>query len=629
MVMTRRLSLYILVLLGFSLSLSAQEKAVDILILSSHTESSEWAQTMLSPIEELKKDRPELTASLEHFRLLSHPTTQALKHAWDSVLTLHTEPPRLVILLGGSCFNFAPDVEARWKGVPLLLLGEQDYYCDIEYTLHGPGDPHARRYPVNNLKNSGLNISLICAPLMIRRTVDLIFKVQPDLEKMFFIAGENYLSKERQWRLEQYMQEKHPEVAYRAISSANVTTDQLLAILEKESGPRTAVFYGSWLVREGFMETVSIRHKTVSLIENIAPLYTMFVCDTEQHPGVMGFYSYSQREYGRTVTQRILDVLDHGIQPSEMPFVYLEAGLPTVNYHAMKHFGLDTSLIPEDALVRFKPGDIWQTYKKQIMLIAFLLLAGLVGFVLFTMSRSMRSMRKARNMAENADRIKTAFIQNMSHEFRTPLNSIIGFSQLLCLPEGAVTEEEKGEYLGHIMNNSQLLTMMVNDMLGIADMESGHFTIHKAAINLNEVMLQAIRTVSLNTPPDVEIVCQTGLDEDTRYITDGMRIQQILINFLTNACKFTPRGQIVLGSSLVENPGYITFYVEDTGPGVPAEKAESIFDRFVKLDTHKQGAGLGLSVCRMVAENLGGKVWLDTRYTDGARFILAIPREEA
>ena len=79
----------------------------------------------------------------------------------------------------------------------------------------------------------------------------------------------------------------------------------------------------------------------------------------------------------------------------------------------------------------------------------------------------------------------------------------------------------------------------------------------------------------------------------------------------------------------MENPGYITFYVEDTGPGVPAEKAESIFDRFVKLDTHKQGAGLGLSVCRMVAENLGGKVWLDTRYTEGARFILAIPREEA
>ncbi|MBO4755687.1 MAG: hypothetical protein J5519_02895, partial [Bacteroidales bacterium] len=503
--MTRRLSLYILVLLGFSLSLSAQEKGVDILILSSHTESSEWAQTMLSPIEQLEKDRPELMVSLEHFRLLSHPSTKALKHAWDSVLTLHTEPPRLVILLGGSCFNFASDVAGRWKGVPLLLIGEQDYFCDIDYTLHGPGDPHAHRYPVNNLKNSGLNISLICAPPMVRRTVNLIFKVQPDLEKMFFIAGENYLSKERQWRLEQYMQEKHPEIAYKTISSADVTTDQLLAILERESSPRTAVFYGSWLVREGYMENVSIRHKTVSLIENIAPLYTMFACDTEQHPGVMGFYSYSQREYGRTVTQRILDVLDHGIQPSEMPFVYLEAGLPTVNYQAMQHFGLDTSLIPEDALVRNKPGALWETYKKQIMLIAFLLLAALAGFVILTLSRSMRSMRKAQKKAENADKIKTAFVQNMSHEIRTPLNSIIGFSQILCLPDGSVTEEEKGEYLGHIMNNSQLLTMMVNDMLGIADMENGQFPVHKVATNLNEVMLQAIRTVSLNTPPEIEI----------------------------------------------------------------------------------------------------------------------------
>ena len=628
--MTRRLSLYILVLLGFSLSLSAQEKGVDILILSSHTESSEWAQTMLSPIEQLQEDRPELVVSLEHFKLLSHPNTRELKHAWDSVLTLHREPPRLVILLGGSCFNFAPDVADRWKGVPLLLIGEQDYFCDIEYTLNGPGDPNAHRYPVNNLKNSGLNISLICAPAMVRRTVDLIFKVQPDLEKMFFIAGENYLCKERQWRLEQYMQEKHPDVAYQAISSVDVTTEQLIELLERESSPRMAVFYGSWLVREGYMENVSIRHKTISLIETIAPLYTMFVCDTEQHPGIMGFYSYSQREYGRTVTQRILDVLDHGIQPSEMPFAYMGTGLPTINYQAMLHFGLDTSLIPDDALVRNEPASLWQTYKRQIMLFAFLLLVCLVGFVLLTMSRSLRSMKIAQKKAENADKIKTAFIQNMSHEIRTPLNSIIGFSQLLCLPDGTVTEEEKGEYLSHVMNNSQLLTMMVNDILGLADMENGQFPVHKVPTNLNEVMLQAIRAVSLHTSPDIEIACQTGLDEDTRYITDGMRIQQILINFLTNACKYTPSsGQIVLGSSLVENPGYITFYVEDTGPGVPAEKAESIFDRFVKLDTHKQGAGLGLSVCRMVAENLGGKVWLDTRYTNGARFILTIPRDEA
>ena len=105
-------------------------------------------------------------------------------------------------------------------------------------------------------------------------------------------------------------------------------------------------------------------------------------------------------------------------------------------------------------------------------------------------------------------------------------------------------------------------------------------------------------------------------------------MQQILINFLTNACKHTTSGQIVIASSLTENPGYITFSVADTGPGVPPEKAESIFDRFVKLDSSKQGAGLGLSICRIMADSLGGKVWLDTQYNDGARFVLIIPEKE-
>jgi signal transduction histidine kinase len=108
-----------------------------------------------------------------------------------------------------------------------------------------------------------------------------------------------------------------------------------------------------------------------------------------------------------------------------------------------------------------------------------------------------------------------------------------------------------------------------------------------------------------------------------------MRVQQILINFLTNACKNSTEGDIVLSSSLVENPGYITFAVADHGPGVPADKAERIFERFVKLNSNKQGAGLGLSICRMMAESLGGKVWLDTHYTAGARFVLTIPRKES
>ncbi len=600
----------------------------DLFILSTHTTSSEWAQQMLYPVAQLRSTRPDLTVSLDHLQLLSHKSVAALQHTVDSILLSRRQAPRLVMLLGGSSFNFAEKVQKRWPGVPMLLVGEQDYYCDVDYTLNGPGDPNARRVFVSSLRPRGFNLSLIVAPPMIRHTLEMISQVQPNLKKLYFIAGENYMSKEQQWRVEEYMQLQYPEIEYHVLMSSTTSTDQLLSILEEESGPEMAVYYSSWLVREGYLETVSTRHNTVSLIESEAPVYTMFASNMEKHPNLMGYYSYPVEEYNQALRQYILDVLDMGISPSSQPFLYLQTGHPTLNYRAMRRYGLATSLLPENAEVLNRPVSFWQLYRRQVMWFGIVFFVALMGFIILTLVRSMHRLQKARDLAENANQMKSAFIQNMSHEIRTPLNSIIGFSQLLGMPDGILAPEEKEEYLGYVLNNSHLLTMMINDMIGLSDMENGRYTVEMAPTDLNEMTLQSIKTVENRLPGGSRIVLQSGIDEDSRYITDGMRVQQILINFLTNACKNTTGGDIVLTSSLVENPGYITFSVSDKGPGVPPDKAEAIFDRFVKLDSNKQGAGLGLSICRMMAQQLGGKVWLDTSYTEGARFVLTIPRKE-
>lgn len=600
----------------------------DLFILSTHTASSEWAQQMLYPVAQLRSTRPDLTVSLDHLQLLSHKSVAALQHTVDSILLSRRQAPRLVMLLGGSSFNFAEKVQKRWPGVPMLLVGEQDYYCDVDYTLNGPGDPNARRVFVSSLRPRGFNLSLIVAPPMIRHTLEMISQVQPNLKKLYFIAGENYMSKEQQWRVEEYMQLQFPEIEYHVLMSSTTSTDQLLSILEEESGPEMAVYYSSWLVREGYLETVSTRHNTVSLIESEAPVYTMFASNMEKHPNLMGYYSYPVEEYNQALKQYILDVLDMGISPSSQPFLYLQTGHPTLNYRAIRRYGLATSLIPENAEVLNRPVSFWQLYRRQVMWFGIVFFLALMGFIILTLVRSMHRLQKARDLAENANQMKSAFIQNMSHEIRTPLNSIIGFSQLLGMPDGLLAPEEKEEYLGYVLNNSHLLTMMINDMIGLSDMENGRYTVEMAPTDLNEMTLQSIKTVENRLPGGSRIVLKSGIDEDSRYVTDGMRVQQILINFLTNACKNTTGGDIVLTSSLVENPGYITFSVSDKGPGVPPDKAEAIFDRFVKLDSNKQGAGLGLSICRMMAQQLGGKVWLDTSYTEGARFVLTIPRKE-
>lgn len=226
------------------------------------------------------------------------------------------------------------------------------------------------------------------------------------------------------------------------------------------------------------------------------------------------------------------------------------------------------------------------------------------------------------NIAANA--AKTKFLQNMSHEIRTPLNALFGFAQLLGLPDGSCTPEEKEQYNSYIYNAYRMLEMLVSDIIDIADSEHGNYRIKIKDVVLNSTCKSALMSVEFRVPPGVRMYMTSDLPDDYSIKTDERRIQQVLINYLTNACKNTQQGEIHLHVSKTEHPGRITFSVTDTGRGIPPEKANAIFTRFTKLNQFVQGSGLGLSICQMIAEKLGGEVFLDTKYTNGARFVFVI-----
>lgn len=232
---------------------------------------------------------------------------------------------------------------------------------------------------------------------------------------------------------------------------------------------------------------------------------------------------------------------------------------------------------------------------------------------------------QARRSAEQNDRIKTQFVQNVSHEIRTPLNAIIGFSQLLSLPEGVNSEEEKLQYADYIQINSKMLMMLIDDILDLGDVEKGNYKVDICDTECNEILRQSIKSVEYRVPEGVKIYYTSEVDDSYLIHTDPRRVHQVLINYLTNSCKHTRQGEIHLHCSLSEIPGNVTFSVADTGTGVPPEMAENIFERFAKLNTFVQGAGLGLNICRTVASKLGGSVYLDTSYSPGARFVFTLP----
>ena len=228
--------------------------------------------------------------------------------------------------------------------------------------------------------------------------------------------------------------------------------------------------------------------------------------------------------------------------------------------------------------------------------------------------------------ADEANRLKSAFLANMSHEIRTPLNAIVGFSNLLAETDDPV---EKQEFIHIISTNNELLLQLINDIIDMAKIESGSLDFTYSQIDINELMEEICSQMILkNKSEAVSISFDEKLPQCLIY-TDRNRLMQVMINFLTNALKFTPEGAVSFGYTIEESGKAIRFYVKDTGIGIPQDKKDKIFDRFVKLNTFAQGTGLGLPICAMIAEKFGGSIGVESEEGKGSLFWLSIPMKES
>ena len=226
----------------------------------------------------------------------------------------------------------------------------------------------------------------------------------------------------------------------------------------------------------------------------------------------------------------------------------------------------------------------------------------------------------ARDKAEELDRLKSAFLANMSHEIRTPLNSIVGFSSLLAETDD---REERQEYIKIVETNNELLLQLVSDILDLSKIESGTFDFVRSDLDVNESCMKIIKSMEMKVPETVDLVFEKYMP-DCHIYTDKNRFMQVITNFINNALKFTKQGTIALGYEQTA-PHEIKFYVRDTGFGIPKEKIDSIFERFVKLNTFVQGTGLGLSICKSLVSQMGGKIGVESTEGDGSCFWFTHP----
>ena len=237
-----------------------------------------------------------------------------------------------------------------------------------------------------------------------------------------------------------------------------------------------------------------------------------------------------------------------------------------------------------------------------------------------TLIKAEEELRKAKEVAEQSNWLKTMFIQNMSHEIRTPLNSIVGFSGVLV--DMLDEKEDIGQYVALIESNSKLLLKLVGDILDISILDS-EVEIKHNAVDVNACCQASIDAAGASFDPGVRLIFEPACDE--LIINSNYNyIVQVLDNLLGNASKFTHEGSVTLAYEVKKEENQLIFTVTDTGIGIPVEEQERVFERFVKLDNFSQGAGLGLSICRIVAERLGGYLRIDKGYTQGTRVIFCV-----
>lgn len=242
-----------------------------------------------------------------------------------------------------------------------------------------------------------------------------------------------------------------------------------------------------------------------------------------------------------------------------------------------------------------------------------------INYDITELKRTEEMLVKARDKAEASDRLKSAFLANMSHEIRTPLNAIVGFSSLLTSTENAAEKELYNSLIGH---NNKLLLNLINDVIDLSKIESGYLELRPDWVNLTELLDESVAEYVHQVPSGVELLTNYPA-HDSLVELDSLRIKQILSNFLSNALKNTATGHVEVFYEVDHQS--VRIGVKDTGRGIPQNMLEKIFERFEKLDSFAQGAGLGLPICKLIVEKMNGRILVDSQLGIGTTFIIELP----
>ena len=462
----------------------------------------------------------------------------------------------------------------------------------------------------------------------VEANINLIKHLYPNTKNIAFVSDNSYGGVSLQAHVVEEMK-KHPELNLILLDGR---TNTIYTISDKlhELPPNTALLMGTW--RVDMYDGYFMCNATYTMMEAAGDVPTFSISSVGIGYWAIGGVTPSYRPLGKDMAYQAVRLLQGA--DSDRIEVEVIPNKVMMDSKIVKEKRLDLSFIHQPIEMVNENPSFYEQYKYHIWTVATIsvvLSAGLFVSLYFyyhtkklkdELQESESALRDAKDRAEESSRLKSAFLANMSHEIRTPLNAIVGFSDVLA--SGGSSEDEQQGYVDIIKTNSDLLLRLINDILDVSRLEADRVTFTFEECDVVPLCQRVLASVSQARKSENEFIFECDRESmDMR--TDTQRLQQVIINLLSNADKFTRNGKITLGLKMDEKQREVLFSVSDTGTGIPLEKQKLVFERFEKLNEYVQGTGLGLSICKLTVEKWGGKIWVDPGYTDGARFVFTHP----
>nr|WP_320965967.1 HAMP domain-containing sensor histidine kinase [Bacteroides intestinalis] len=605
-----------------------------VLIISSYNpDARQTSGNIYDFMEEFERLGGKAPIALENMNCKSFSEAPLWKNKMEELLAKYRgkRSPVLLVLIGQEAWTaYLSQADSIRGNVPVLAaLASRnaiilpDDSVDLKTWM-----PDAVDF-FNDFPNSSVKAGFVYE-YDVEANINLIKKLYPETRNIAFVSDNSYGGVSLQAHVVEEMK-KHPELNLILLDGR---TNTIYTISDKlhELPPNTALLLGTW--RVDMYDGYFMRNATYTMMEAAGDVPTFSITSVGIGYWAVGGVIPSYRALGKDMAHQAVRLL----QGPDSDRVEIEV-IPNkiqMDSKIVKDKRLDLSSIHQPIEMVNETPSFYEQYKYHIWTVGtvlVVLLSGLFVSLYFyyhtkklkdELQESESALREAKDRAEESSRLKSAFLANMSHEIRTPLNAIVGFSDVLA--SGGTSVDEQQGYVDIIKTNSDLLLRLINDILDVSRLEADRVTFTIEKCDVVPLCQQVLASVSQARKSENEFIFECDR-ESVDLRTDTQRLQQVIINLLSNADKFTRNGKITLKLEVDDEKRVATFSVSDTGTGIPLEKQKQVFERFEKLNEYVQGTGLGLSICKLTVEKWGGEIWVDSGYTDGARFVFTHPFE--